>query len=105
MPSGKSTLAFILDQLSDVPDVRVRPMMGEYLLYTGGKLVGGLYDDRLLFKPTEAGRALLPDAPLEKPYDGGADMLLFEDTDEGELLSALVTATAAELPEPKRKKK
>ena len=97
MPSAKSVLDFLLDQLSGVPDVRVRPMMGEYLLCVGGKLVGGLYDDRLLL-------TLLPRAPLEKPYEGGADMLLFEDTDDRELLSALVTATAAALPEPKRKK-
>ena len=105
MPSSKSYLTYILDQLSDVPDVTVRPMMGEYLLYVGGKLVGGIYDDRLLLKPTEAGRALLPGAPEEKPYDGGGDMLFVEDTDEREILAAAVTATAEALPPPGTKQK
>ena len=103
MSSSKSYLAYITDQLSEMPDVACRPMMGEYLLYKGGKLIGGLYDDRFLLKPTEAARALLPDARTEKPYEGGGDMLLVEDTDDRELLAALVLATAEALPEGKKR--
>ena len=106
MPSGKSVLDYLSDQLSDVPDVRFRPMMGEYLLYVGGKLIGGLYDDMLLLKPTDAAHSLLPGAPTEKPYgspsgDGersGPDMLLVEDLDDRELLTAVVLITAQSLP-------
>ena len=105
MPSSKSFLTYILDQLSDVPGVSFRPMMGEYLLYVGGKLVGGIYDDRLLLKPLPAVRALSPDAPEEKPYDGAGDMLLIEDTDDREILASLVTAAAEALPPPKPKAK
>lgn len=103
MPSSKSCLVYILDQLSEVPGITCRPMMGEYLLYAGGKLIGGLYDDRLLLKPTEAASSLLPDARLETPYEGGGDMLLVEDTDDRELLSALVLTTAEALPERKKR--
>ena len=103
MPSSQSFLTYILDQLSDVPGVSFRPMMGEYLLYVGGKLVGGIYDDRLLLKPLPAVRALSPDAPAEKPYDGAGEMLLVEDTDDREILASLVTAAAEALPPPKPK--
>ena len=104
MPSSKSYLTYILDQLSGVEGVAFRPMMGEFLLYVGGKLVGGIYDDRLLLKPTDAARALLPGAPSEKPYDGGGDMLLVEDTDDGEILASVILATAEALPAPKRRR-
>ena len=103
MLSSKSYLVYILDQLSGVPEITCRPMMGEYLLYAGGKLIGGLYDDRLLLKPTDAVRSLLPDARTEKPYDGGRDMLLVEDTDDRELLTAVVLAAAEALPEQTRR--
>ena len=103
MPTSESFLAYIRDQLSDTPGVSCRSMMGEYLLYVGGKLIGGLYDDRLLLKPTEAARSLLPGVRTEKPYDGGRDMLLVEETDDRELLTAVVLAAAEALPEPARR--
>ena len=102
MASGKDYLAYILEQLSGLDDLRYRPMMGEYLLYYQGKLVGGIYDDRLLVKPTPSARSLLPEAPLALPYDGAKEMLLVEETDDREPLAALVTAVAADLSAPKR---
>ena len=102
MASGKDYLAYILEQLSGLDDLRYRPMMGEYLLYYQGKLVGGIYDDRLLVKPTPSAKALLPEAPLALPYEGAKEMLLVEETDDRELLAALVTAVAADLSAPKR---
>ena len=102
MASGKNYLAYILEQLSGLDDIRYRPMMGEYLLYYQGKLVGGIYDDRLLVKPTPSAKALLPEAPLALPYEGAKEMLLVEETDDRELLAALVTAVAADLSAPKR---
>ena len=102
MASGKDYLAYILEQLSGLDDLRYRPMMGEYLLYYRGKLVGGIYDDRLLVKPTPSAKALLPEAPLALPYEGAKEMLLVEETDDRELLAALVTAVAADLSAPER---
>jgi len=104
MASDKAYLDFILEQLSALENVTYRPMMGEYLLYVGGKIVGGIYDDRLLIKPADAARRLMPSAPPEKPYEGAKDMLLVQDVDDGEFLCGLFAAVAAELPPPKRKK-
>ena len=102
MASGKDYLAYILEQLSGLDDIRYRPMMGEYLLYYQGKLVGGIYDDRLLVKPTPSAKALLPEAPFALPYDGAKEMLLVEETDDRELLAALAAAVAADLSASKR---
>ena len=107
MASSKEYLEFILDGLSGVEGVSHRAMMGEYILYCRGKIVGGIYDDRLLVKPTAAARRMLPDAPAEKPYEGAKDMLLVEDVDRPEFLAELVRAICEELdaPKPKRKAK
>ena len=105
MASSKEYLDFVLDQLSLAGDVGYRPMMGEYVIYCQGKVVGGVYDDRFLIKPTKASDALLPDAPRELPYEGAKEMILVEDLDDREFLQFLLEATVAELPEPKKKKK
>ena len=105
MPSSKSYLDFILDQLSGLDGVTWRAMMGEYMIYCRGRLIGGIYDDRLLVKPTKAALALMPDAPRELPYEGAKEMLLVEGVDDRAFLEALVTAVYEELPEPKRRKR
>ena len=78
-------------------------MMGEYILYYQGKVVGGIYDDRLLVKPVKSAVAYLPAAPRELPYDGAKEMLLVEDVDDKALLTGLFRAMVDELPSPKRK--
>ena len=100
MASTKEYLTYILEQLSGLDDVRYRTMMGEYILYYRGKVVGGVYDNRLLLKPTPSARALLPDAPMELPYEGAKAMLL-ADADDRELLASVLTAMVDELPAPK----
>ena len=70
MPTDKTDLNYIAEQLSTLPDVSIRAMMGEYILYFRGKIVGGLYDDRFLVKPTPAALRMMPDAPREIPYPG-----------------------------------
>lgn len=107
MASTRAYLDFILEQLSPLEGISVRPMMGEYLLYCGGKLVGGVYDDRLLLKETPAARRLLEEAGLEAerdlPYEGAREMLL-ADVDRRELLQNMVRSIADELPAPKKKR-
>ncbi|MBP5209939.1 MAG: TfoX/Sxy family protein [Clostridia bacterium] len=111
MPSSPTYLRFLLDQLSSRPDVTGRAMMGEYVLYCRGVVVGGVYDDRLLLKPTPAARRLLPDAPLERPYPGAREMLLVEEVDDRDFLTRLFDALADEasapvpLPQPTPPKK
>lgn len=104
MATSKDYLQFILDQLSDLPDIRYKSMMGEYILYYRDKIVFYLCDDRLLAKVVPAAVALLPDAPMEPPYDGAKEMLLVEDVDDRALLTRLVTAMYDQLPTPKPKK-
>ena len=101
MSSSKVYLDFVLEKCDGL---RARAMMGEYVLYYGGKVVGGIYDNRLLVKPTPSAVALLPDAPRELPYEGAKEMLLIEDIENKDLLRDLFEAMCSELPEPKRRK-
>ena len=105
MASSKEYLNFILDQLSGLGGISYRAMMGEYILYYNGKIVGGIYDDRFLVKPVKAAVAMLPDAKKELPYEGGKEMLLVEDVDNREFLEKLFTAIYEELPAVKKKRK
>ncbi|MBQ6022631.1 MAG: TfoX/Sxy family protein [Clostridia bacterium] len=104
MASEKEYLEYVLEQLSDVPGVTYRPMMGEFILYARDKIIGGIYDDRLLVKITKASARLMPDAPETLPYEGAKPMLLVEDIDDRALLTELVNAMWDELPAPKKKK-
>lgn len=104
MPSSKSYLQFILDQLSGLDEITFRAMMGEYILYYRGKVVGGIYDDRLLVKPTKSARALMPQAALELPYEGAKAMLLVDEVDNRAALADLFNALYDDLPAPKTKK-
>lgn len=105
MASSREYLDYILDRLSGLDGVSHRTMMGEYIIYYQGKVVGGIYDDRLLVKPTKSAQEILPDAPYELPYDGAKPMLMVDDPDDSDLLRRLIVSVAEELPEPKRKKK
>ncbi len=100
MASSKSYLDFILDQLSGLDGVSWRAMMGEYVIYYRGKVVGGIYDDRFLVKPVKAAMLLMPDASREAPYEGAKEMLLVDNVDSGSFLQSLLTAMYEELPKP-----
>ena len=102
MASSKEYLNYVLDQLSGLNEITYRAMMGEYILYYRGKIIGGIYDDRLLVKPVMSAKRLMPDAVLEIPYDGAKEMLLVEDVDDREFLSGLVEAMYDELPERRK---
>ena len=105
MASSKDYLDYVLDQLSPLDGISHKAMMGEYIIYCDGKIVGGIYDDRLLVKPTKSARALLPDALFELPYEGAKEMLLVEDVDDRDFLRGLVAAVADDLPAPKKKRR
>ena len=105
MASGKEYLDFILDQLSGLEDLSYRAMMGEYIIYYRGKVVGGIYDDRFLVKPVKSAVAMMPHADKELPYEGAKEMLLVDDVDNREFLRQLLETMYEDLPAPKRKKK
>ena len=104
MASGKAYLAYIMDQLSGLDGVSYRPMMGEYIIYYQGKVIGGIYDDRFLVKPTASALRLMPDAVREIPYPGAKEMLLVSDPDNRKLLAQLMLAVYRDLPDPKKRK-
>lgn len=105
MASRKEYLDYILDQLSGLEDVSYRAMMGEYIIYYRGKIVGGIYDDRFLVKPVMSAKRMMPDADMELPYEGAREMLLVDEVDNREFLQELLVAMYDELPAPKKKKK
>jgi TfoX/Sxy family transcriptional regulator of competence genes len=105
MSSSKEYLDFVLEQLSETEEVSYRAMMGEYIIYCQGKVVGGIYDDRFLVKPTASAKRLMPEAPCELPYEGASEMLLVEDIENRVFLKELLESSAAELPVPRKRKK
>ena len=104
MASTNQYLEFVLDLLGELDDVAHRKMMGEYVLYYRGKVVGGIYDDRFLLKVTPASERLLPCAPRATPYEGAKEMLLVE-VEDRDTLHDVVDAMWQELPAPKKRKK
>ena len=105
MATSKDYLFYIFEQLSGIEEISHRAMMGEYVLYYKGKVIGGIYDNRFLVKPVKSAVALLPDAPMETPYEGAKDMLMIEDVENHALMAELLDAMYDELPAPKPKKK
>ena len=101
MASSKEYIEFVLEQCSGLS---TRAMMGEYVLYYCGKVIGGVYDNRLLVKPTKSAVALMPEASRELPYEGAKEMLLVEDIEDRDFLNELFESMYEELPEPKKKK-
>ena len=104
MASNKEYLYFILEQLSELSDITYRQMMGEYIVYYRGKIVGGIYDDRFLVKPVKSAISLMPDAAYELPYEGAKQMLVVDNVDSKRFLKKLFEAMYDELPTPKMRK-
>lgn len=103
MASSKGYLDYILEQLSSLGDVTYRAMMGEYIIYYRGKVIGGIYDDRFLVKPTKSAQAMMPDLVMELPYEGAKEMLLIDSVENRELLEELLETMYEELPAPKKR--
>ncbi len=105
MPSSKEYLNFILEQLSDLNDITYKPMMGSFLIYYRGKLVGGIYNDRLLVKPVKSAISYMLQGEYSFPYEGAKEMLLVDNIDDKGYLAGLFNAMFDELPMPKIKKR
>ncbi len=105
MASSKAYLEYILGQLSELKEVTYRTMMGEFIIYYRGKIVGGIYDDRLLVKPVKSAIRYMPTALYELPYEGAKEMLLVDEVDNKEFLAGLFNAMYEELPTQKPKQK
>ena len=104
MASNKEYLEYILGQLSELEEITYRTMMGEFIIYYRGKIVGGIYDDRLLVKPIKSAISYMSTVSYELPYEGAKEMLLVDEVDNKEFLTGLFNAMYEELPKQKRKK-
>ena len=104
MASSKEYLDFVMEQLAGVPEISWRWMMGEYIIYYRGKVIGGIYDDRFLVKNIPAAAKLMPEAQLELPYEGAKAMLMVDDIENREFLVQLLDVMYEALPAVKRKK-
>ena len=104
MASTKEYLDFVLEQLSLLDDITCKAMMGEYIIYYRGKIIGGVYDNRFLVKNVKSAREKMPEAALELPYEGAKEMLLVDDVENRDFLKELFDAVYDELPEPKKRK-
>lgn len=104
MASSKEYLNFIIGQLSQLEEISYKAMMGEYIIYYKGKIIGGIYDDRFLVKPVKAAIEYMPNAELQLPYEGAKEMLLVDNVDSKEYLAGLVNAMYEQLPEPRKQK-
>lgn len=104
MASSKEYLNFVMGQLSELEEITYRKMMGEYIIYFHGKIVGGIYDDRLLVKPVKSAVNFMPNVVYEIPYEGAKEMLLVDEVDDKSFLTGLFNTMYDELPAPKKKK-
>ena len=93
------------EALSAAGDIVIKSMMGGYLVYLNGKLIGGICDNELFLKRSPTSDRLLTASELRYPYEGSKTLMhvfdRFEDTD---LIAGLLEGMYAELPEKKQKK-
>lgn len=103
MASSKGYFEYVSECLSALDKVAYRAMMGEYIIYYDGKVIGGIYDDRFLVKKTKSSLEFMPYASREIPYSGGSEMLLVDRIEDREFLAQLFNVMYRELPTPKKK--
>lgn len=104
MASSKEYLKFILGQLSELEEITYKSMMGEFIIYYCDKIIGGIYDDRLLVKPVKSAISYISTPTFETPYEGAKEMLLIDEVDNKEFLTGLFRAMYNDLPKTKKKK-
>ena len=102
MASSKDFLEFVLEQLGNLHDITYRAMMGEFIIYYRNKIIGGIYDNRLLVKPMESVFKIIPHATMEIPYPGGKPMIMIPDVENPELLAEVFNLLYSELPNRKK---
>ena len=106
MATDDAFIAYVREQLADVPELSTRRMFGEYAIYAGPKVVALACDNQLFVKPTDAGRALLGTPVEAPPYPGAKPAFLIDaQLDDAGFMVRLIVATERELPLPKPRKK
>ena len=104
MASRKEYLLFILEQLSQLEEISWRAMMGEYIIYYKGVIIGGIYDDRFLVKPLKVAEDYMESVSYALPYKGAKEMLLVDNVESKEYLAGLVDAIYNEIQKKGKKR-
>ena len=105
MTNNKELSQYIMEQLSDLGDVRNIPMMGGYIFYYKERIFGGIYGNGFMVKITEVSKKYMPDSIAEPPYDGAKPMLPVTILDDREKLQKMICKMYPELPERKPRKR
>lgn len=105
MASNIDFLDYVLEQLSDLDDISYRAMMSEFIIYYRDKIIGGIYDNRFLVKPTKTALDMMPYAQKQLPYEGAKEMLVVDDIENKQLLCEMIEKMYDELPAVKKRKK
>ena len=96
---------YVRDSFSKAGDIVIKSMMGEYLVYFSGKLIGDICGDELFLKRTPTSDRLLADSELRYPYEGSKTLMhVFDSFDDKALILELLNGMYAELPEKKSAK-
>ena len=96
---------YVREVFSAAGDIVIKPMMGGYLVYLNGKLVGDICDNELFLKRTPTSDKLLADSEMRYPYDGSKTLMhVFDRFEDTELIAKLLEGMYAELPERKPKR-
>lgn len=96
---------YVRESFSAAGDVVIRAMMGGYLVYINGKLIGDICDNEMFLKRTPTSDRLLADSELRYPYEGSKTLMyVFDRFEDADLIAELMEGMYAELPEKKPKK-
>lgn len=105
MATDKGYVEYVMDMLGHFDGVSTRAMMGEYVLYFRDKVIGGIYNNRVLLKRVPAIDRMIPNVKLEIPYSGAKEMVLLEDIENRTFTKELFESMYDELPINKKRKK
>ena len=95
---------YVREVFSAAGDIVIKPMMGGFLVYLNGKLIGDICDNELFLKRTPTSDKLLADSEMRYPYDGSKTLMrVFDRFEDTELITKLLEGMYAELPERKPK--
>ena len=96
---------YVRECFSAAGDIVIKSMMGGYLVYLNGKLIGDICDNELFLKRTPTSDRLLADSELRYPYEGSKTLMyVFDRFEDTALVLELLDGMYTELPEKKPKK-
>lgn len=104
MATSADYLAFVLEQLPPLGDVRSRKMFGEYMVYFNEKPVLLVCDNTVFVKKLPVLDDLMHNTPCGRPYEGAKEHYML-DVEDRELTEQVLRAVEAATPLPKPRKK